>query len=107
MKNWFKNLRKTNKEKVSSTIIKWHEEDENKRACFTVLLDEVEGKTTGVLYGRHDKVVDALINEMMSVEDVRDLLLEVVANYAELTKPEEVVEEKPKRRRKKTDKVVS
>lgn len=113
MKNWFKCLKKTKEEAISKKTIadnieKWHNSDEEKRTCFAVLLDEEEGTTTGALFGRHDKVVGALVNEMMQVEDVRDLILEAVFEYSELVKPQvEEVEQKPKRRRKKTDKVVS
>ena len=113
MKNWFKCLKKTKEEVISKKTIgdaieKWHTNDEEKRACFAVLLDEEDGTTMGALFGRHDKVVGALVNEMMQVEDVRDLILEVAYEYSELVKPQvEEVEQKPKRRRKKTDKVVS
>ena len=112
MKNWFK--RKSKKEKaitkqvIGENIVKWHDEAEDKRACFAVLLDEEEGTTTGALFGRHDRVINALVNEMMQVEDIRDLILEAVYEYSELVKPQaEEVEQKPKRRRKKTDKAVS
>ena len=112
MKNWFK--RKSKKEKaitkqvIGEDIVKWHEDAEDKRACFAILLDEDEGTTTGLLYGKHDNIVGALVNEMMQVEDVRDLILEAVYEYSELVKPQvEEVEQKPKKRRKKTDKAVS
>ena len=112
MKNWFKKKSKeektNNKQVISDDIVKWHNEAEDKRACFAVLLDDEDGTITGVLFGRHDNVVSALVNEMMQVEDVRDLILEVVHEYSELVKPQvEEVEQKPKRRRKKTEKVVS
>lgn len=106
MKNWFK--KKTKKEKLEKEIVEWYEEKESKRACFCVLLDEDAGITTGAIYGIGNNIIDALINEMMAQEGVAELVLQASKDFLELTAPkEEVVEEKPKRKRKKSDKIVS
>lgn len=110
MRNWFK--RKSKKDKLAKALLDWFEENENTRAAFMVILDEEEHLTTCGLYGNGMKIVDGIVNEAMEEEDIAHILLEATSTYCELKFPTKVeepqpVEEKPKRRRKKTDKVVS
>ena len=76
------------------------------------ILDEEEGITTTGVYGSSSNIINALVNELVNDEELAALVMEAVASYCELKFPPiqaeaKPVEEKPKRRRKKTDKVVS
>lgn len=108
MKNWFK--KKSRKDNLIKALTEWFEEKEDKRAAFMVILDDDNNTTSCGVYGNGAKIVDAIVNECMQEEDVSLLLLEAVHRVFELKNAQEEeskVEEKPKRRRKKTEKVVS
>lgn len=111
MKNWFK--RKSTKDKLNETLLKWYDEKEEKRAALMVILDDEEGMTTCGVYGTGNKIIEALINECMHEENIASLLMEAMNQYLEIKYPpidtnlQPIEEEKPKKKRKKTDKVVS
>ena len=54
-----------NREILNDSLAKWIEEDAESRTIFSVLGDEKDGSTTCGLFGREDRVVSSIVNEML------------------------------------------
>lgn len=77
-------MEKTKKEKLSSSLLEWFEENEEKRGALVILFDDEEGTTTGVLYGKGDRIVGGIINELVSDPEIANIVVESVEYYCEL-----------------------
>ena len=107
MKKWFK--RKSKKDKLHAALLAWYEENQTNKAAFMVLIDKGDETTSGALYGNEVDIVNGVVNEALSVEDIAYILIKSAGTFIEYVEleEEESKKEKPKKRRKKTDKVVS
>ena len=81
-------MEKTKKEKLSSSLLEWFEENEEKRGALVILFDDEEGTTTGALYGKGDNIIGGIINELVSDRDMANIVMESVESYCELMEQE-------------------